>query len=77
MPVVDGFAVAEMVKKEKLTTKIAVITASVLDEDRERCRSLGIKYFLLKPFSMMHLKNIMEKLVKGSCKVRPVPPEKI
>lgn len=61
MPRMDGFGVAEKLKgKEK--PRISVLTASVLEQDRERCKSLGIKYFVLKPVNMTHLKAVMKYL---------------
>lgn len=67
MPKVDGFDVVSYIKSKKYTyPKIAVITASVLDADKEKCRDMGIKYFLLKPFNMTHLKSVMNRIVNGS-----------
>jgi CheY-like chemotaxis protein len=65
MPKKDGFEVAKEVMDK---VKIAVISASVLDEDRENCKKLGIKYFLQKPFNMGHLKNMMFRLINGTIK---------
>ena len=67
MPKLDGFGVAEHVRMNKYSfPKIAVITASVLETDRERCKDIGIKYFLLKPFNMTHLKTVVIKILHGS-----------
>jgi two-component system sensor histidine kinase/response regulator len=64
MPLVDGFSVAEHIKQNKYTyPKIIVITASVLENDKEKCRKLGIKYFLLKPFSFQQLKLILNNML--------------
>lgn len=69
MPKVDGITVAEHIKDNKYTLpKIAVITASVLENDREKCREIGIKYFLLKPLNMTHLKTVVNKILHGSGK---------
>ncbi len=70
MPKVSGFGVAEHMKLNKYSSpKVAVITASVLENDREKCKDLGIKYFLLKPFSISHLKNIINRLIYGTTKI--------
>jgi CheY-like chemotaxis protein/two-component sensor histidine kinase len=66
MPKIDGFGVAEWIKINSKNIKIIVLTASVLETDRERCKGLDIKYFLLKPFNMSHLKIIINKIVNGS-----------
>ena len=39
--------------------KIIIITASIMKEDRERCKKIGAKYFLNKPIDMKQLKEIM------------------
>ena len=66
MPKMDGFGVAEFIKNNNLTyLKVAVVTASVSEKDRDRCKELGVKFFLLKPFNMTHLKTILEKLLKS------------
>lgn len=61
MPKIDGFQVAKQNKSEHL--QIIVITASVLESDKEKCKELGIKYFLLKPFNITHLKTIINKII--------------
>lgn len=67
MPKVDGFGVADHIKTNKYTfPKVAVLTASVLETDKERCKEAGIKYFLLKPFNMSHLKIVINKILNGS-----------
>lgn len=67
MPNVDGFGVASYIKEKNIENlKIAVISASVLENDKARCKELGIKYFLLKPFNMSHLKHIMNRLINGT-----------
>lgn len=59
MPDVDGFKVIERLKKEKIPVEIIITTASVLEEDREKCRELGIKYFLTKPIQMKQLREVL------------------
>lgn len=72
MPIVDGLGIAKHVKETlKNKPKIAVLTGSILENDREKCKELDIKYFLLKPINMSHLKSIMNKLINGSGPVKP------
>lgn len=68
MPKVDGFEVAQYIRDQKVNTKIAVISASILENDRERCKELNVKYFILKPFSMTQLKTVLQKLIYGTIK---------
>jgi CheY-like chemotaxis protein/anti-sigma regulatory factor (Ser/Thr protein kinase) len=60
MPKKDGFEVAEYIKNNSIKdVKICILTASVLENDKIKCKNLGIKYFLLKPVNMNHLKKIL------------------
>lgn len=60
MPNMDGYDVINAVNiKGWALPRIITITASVLDEDREKCASLGAEYFLNKPVDMIELKNVM------------------
>ena len=58
--------ISEYIKNKGIHSNVAVISASVLDKDREYCKNLNIKYFLLKPFSMTNLKIVMNKLINGT-----------
>jgi CheY-like chemotaxis protein len=70
MPTVGGLEVLEYMTKNNMKwPKVAVITASTLGSDKERCKEYGVKYFLLKPFSIGHLKSIVDKLVNGTIKL--------
>jgi len=63
MPKKDGFEVAEYIKKNNIKDiKICILTASVLENDKIKCKNLGIKYFLLKPVNMNHLKMVLKKI---------------
>ena len=67
IPKRTGFEVAECVRNSNLQTKISVLSASVLDKDMDRCKELGVSYFLLKPFGMNNLKIMMNKLTYNKC----------
>lgn len=69
MPRKTGFDVLEYIRGKKYDLKVAVITASVLENDKEKCRELGAKYFLIKPFNMNHLKSIIHRMIYGSKKI--------
>jgi CheY-like chemotaxis protein len=62
----DGFEIAQYIRDSGKNINIAVLSASVLHSDRERCKALGIKYFLLKPFGMTNLKIMMNRLINGT-----------
>lgn len=60
MPIMDGYEVIEAIKKKNWKLpKIVVITASVMEEDRNKCKELGIQYFINKPIELGQLKNVM------------------
>lgn len=60
MPVVDGFRVLEIYKEKGWSLPIIiVITASIMDEDLEKCKKMGVNYFLTKPLELKKLKEVM------------------
>lgn len=64
MPTMSGLEFIEQLKEidgESLT-RIAVLTASTLDDDKEKCKKMGLKYFILKPISISQLKAVMAGL---------------
>jgi CheY-like chemotaxis protein len=63
MPVMDGYDVINAVKKRgwPLPT-IVVVTASVMEEDRQKCTKLGVKYFITKPIELIELKKVLSRV---------------
>ena len=60
MPVVDGFRVLEIYKEKGWSLPIIiVITASIMDEDLDKCKKMGVNYFLTKPLELKKLKEVM------------------
>lgn len=60
MPLLNGYELIEKIKRKNWNLpKIIVVTASVIDEDKQRCKKLGIKYFITKPINMIQLKNVL------------------
>lgn len=67
MPRKDGFDVAKYLSQKKSKfPKTAVLTASILESDKERCRKLGIKYFILKPINMSQLRVVLKHMSSES-----------
>jgi CheY-like chemotaxis protein len=60
MPVMDGYQVLDIYHKNhwKLPN-IIVVTASIMDKDREKCKMLGAKYFINKPIDIKELETTM------------------
>lgn len=60
MPIIDGYGVIEFLKKRKYSLpKVIAITASVMDSDKNKCLSLGVKYFITKPIDLQQLKEVL------------------
>jgi two-component system sensor histidine kinase/response regulator len=60
MPVMDGYDVIEAIKKMMWKfPKIIVVTASVMEMDRNKCKVSGVKYFITKPIQLSQLKEVM------------------
>lgn len=60
MPVMDGYELIEaMNKQEWKFPKIIVVSASVMEEDRVKCKQLGVEFFLSKPIEMKQLKHVL------------------
>jgi CheY-like chemotaxis protein len=60
MPVMDGYEVIESIQRRNWPLpKIIVVTASIMEEDRQKCKDIGIKYFITKPIELQQLKNVL------------------
>lgn len=63
MPKMDGYDVIEHIRSKGYPLpKIVAVTASVLAEDKERCKKMGVQYFITKPIDMSQLKNVLLKV---------------
>jgi CheY-like chemotaxis protein len=60
MPVMNGIQVIEEYKKRSWKLPfIIVVTASIMEDDRQICKKINIKYFLNKPIQFQQLKDVM------------------
>ena len=57
MPVMDGIKLLEEVNKKNIDAKIIVLTSYNSPEVIRKVSTLGIKYFMLKPFELNDLEN--------------------
>ena len=64
MPILDGFAVIEHVNKmdAKSRPQIAAVTASIMTQDKTRCRKMGLQYCIDKPINFTTFKKVLFKL---------------
>lgn len=62
MPVMNGFELIEAIKTlHIISPHIIAVTASTMQEDKIKCKELGLKYFIEKPIKLKELKNIILK----------------
>jgi len=59
MPVIDGYAVLETIKKEGLNISVIVISADVQPMAQERVKALGAIAFLKKPIKTEEIKQVL------------------
>ena len=63
MPLLNGFAVLEAVRKERSYsgTRLIAITALAMESDRERILAAGFDSYISKPISISDLRNQLEQ----------------
>jgi signal transduction histidine kinase/DNA-binding response OmpR family regulator len=60
MPILDGYDVINHMKEQNYNLPtIIVVTASVMDEDKERCKKQGVEYFINKPIELKLLNTTL------------------
>jgi signal transduction histidine kinase/DNA-binding response OmpR family regulator len=60
MPVRDGYdVIIEHNRQGWDLPKIIVVTASIMENDRDKCKDLGIQYFINKPIELTQLSEVM------------------
>ncbi|MGF1759541.1 ATP-binding protein [Photobacterium sagamiensis] len=70
MPVMDGFTATEEIRRWETANQIdrlpiIALTASVLDEDIEKCFEAGMDDYVAKPFKKEHLLEKLENLMEA------------
>ncbi|MDN2483753.1 response regulator [Vibrio agarivorans] len=62
MPVMDGFALLEALPVNPYPTDIIVFSADVQEQAKTRCRQLGAKHFISKPFYQAEIEPVFQEL---------------
>ena len=62
MPKKDGKSVLESMKKKNIDKKVIVLTSYNSPEMIRKTSELGISYFILKPFELKELENVIEEV---------------
>jgi len=67
MPDVDGWAVARHLRQHVTAKRLTIvaITAGVTPEDRQRCFDAGMDDFVMKPFKISTLKDVILKYARN------------
>jgi len=68
MPEMDGLTMTRQIREQKKTPRpiIVAITAGVSPEDRQKCFDSGMDDFVMKPFKISTLKNVILKYARGN-----------
>jgi PAS domain S-box-containing protein len=67
MPDIDGFEVARHIREQlNYQPVIVAITAGASPEDRQRCLDAGMDDYVLKPFKISQLKDVVLKFARRS-----------
>lgn len=76
-PVMDRLEATQHIREWEQTHDvppcvIVAFTASAFDEDRQRCKDVGMNDFLAKPVQMDELKRMLEKWLGGKGQGKPL-----
>jgi len=73
MPKLDGITLLKALKNNEETSKVPVIFMSAYprDEILEQAKELGASYFLIKPFPLEYLDDLLIKTMPDMKEVRP------
>ncbi|SMP66134.1 Response regulator receiver domain-containing protein [Desulfonatronum zhilinae] len=66
MPVLNGFEVLEALQTQGSTVPVVVISADIQESSRDRCRKLGARDILSKPFPAQKLAALLTELTGAS-----------
>jgi two-component system CheB/CheR fusion protein len=61
MPVMDGYAAARILKSEEYPAPIVALTASALEDDRDRCLAAGCDDYVTKPIQRELLHGVLAR----------------
>lgn len=66
MPIVDGYEVIKELKHRKMKLpEIVVITASIMEEDKYKCKEMGVRYFINKPIDLGQLRDVLLHIIEN------------
>lgn len=62
LPIMDGIQASTEILKVKPNSYIVIVSACILDEDKQKCSNCGINNYLAKPIDINQLKEILNNL---------------
>ncbi len=66
MPGMNGFETTRQLRKQGFTNPIVVLTASEIDEDREKATAAGCNDYIIKDMEMRGLEKIIDGFIADS-----------
>lgn len=66
MPEMDGLEATRRIRASGIDSRIIAMTAHALDEDREKCLSVGMDEYISKPIKIEELQEVLERF-SGAC----------
>lgn len=63
MPIIDGFEASKRIKTLTGCPSIIVVSASMLEEDKQRISEIGVDGYITKPFDKSDLQNVISRYV--------------
>ena len=69
MPVLDGLSAVRVIRENEsragIHTPIIALTASVFDEERQKCLAAGMDEFLAKPLREQEIGALLSRIARG------------
>lgn len=62
MPKADGYDVMTHIKHKKYNINIVIVSASVLEQEKNKCVKYGAKYFISKPIQINYLRDVLDQI---------------
>lgn len=64
MPKINGYEVAKKLVENKSKSKIIMLSAKAQKTDIEKGLSIGVNYYITKPFDLINLSNLIDEIAK-------------
>lgn len=64
MPKINGYEVAKKLVERKNNSKIIMLSAKAQKTDIEKGLSIGVNYYITKPFDLIKLSNLIDEIAK-------------